>query len=444
MKIGHIVLSHYMKNHTILLLMSLSFLLVSYPAQAQDSLVNEQTTNPWKVKTGGEVRVQYFHYDHREWVKGDSQNFLLTRFLLNGKLTYNNKHSLFVELQSGLANGLKEAPSPVEENILDLHQAYISSTLLKTDNSQLELKLGRQELSYGSQRLISVREGPNNRHSFDAAKIKFNKENFSIDAFAGTYVQAKKGFFNDPFVDDSQTIWSLYAVQKAIPIIHNADLYYIGIHRDKEAFDRNFHKTNKHMLGLRVWKDEGAFQYDFEAVGQMGKAEEGKEIQGSTVSANLSYQWQDALLKPTVGIKAQYISGDRDSTDNKLNTFDPVYPKGAYFGLNSELGPRNLTNYHLYTSIQASKKLSLSLEYMQFWRSSSQDGIYAVSNQVIVPASQIEASSIGSQWQFIPEYQINDKLYIRSDLTYFTAGAFLKEAGRRNYFSASGTIQYKF
>ncbi len=76
----------------------------------------------------------------------------------------------FAQLQSSMTN-CKPITSAVDENPLELHQAF-AELLLKPDSAnKLHLRVGRQELFYGSQRLVSVRDGPNNRQSFDAIKM---------------------------------------------------------------------------------------------------------------------------------------------------------------------------------------------------------------------------------------------------------------------------------
>src|SRR5271154_4573537 len=58
----------------------------------------------------------------------------------------------------------------------------------------VQLQAGRQELNYGSGRLVSVREGPNVRQSFDGAKLKGKVGEWRIDMFATRPDLDKPGF----------------------------------------------------------------------------------------------------------------------------------------------------------------------------------------------------------------------------------------------------------
>ena len=410
-------------------------------SQQQDSI---ERSNKINFKQGGDIRVQYFHFNNQNWKKGNDSDYLLTRFLWNASLNVGASHQFKVEFQSGLANGIPKPVSPVDENVLDLHQAYYKYSHKINNSNKISATIGRQELQYGSQRIISVREGPNNRQSFDAIKVKYEQNDLSIDAFLSTYVQAKTGFFNDRFLNQDNVLWGIYAVKHHVPVIQNFDLYYLGIHRKKEVINLHSYETKKHSLGLRIWEGTSNFTYDLEALLQWGKANTGEQINSSTASAHITYKFAELDWKPILGLKAQYISGDKDSTDQTLNTFDPIYPKGAYFGLSPIIGPKNLTNIHLYSKINPSKDLTVSLEYIYFWRNSSEDAVYDVGGNPLIKSLNQESRNIGSQFQVSPQYHLKEKLVLMGDFAYFKTDQFLQESDAVDLFSAALGIQYSF
>ena len=57
------------------------------------------------------------------------------------------------------------------------------------EDGHLTLRAGRQEMSYGSERLISVREGLNNRRAFDAIRLLYRENSVSVDAFISRPVE---------------------------------------------------------------------------------------------------------------------------------------------------------------------------------------------------------------------------------------------------------------
>ena len=111
---------------------------------------------------------------------------------------------LFTENLHRLANGMEGNPSPVDENQLDLHQGFVDIVIPLKIKNTLTLRVGRQELSYGSQRLVAVRDGPNNRQSFDAAKLSYIEKSLKADVFFSHYVRSEQKIFDDGFNKDSR------------------------------------------------------------------------------------------------------------------------------------------------------------------------------------------------------------------------------------------------
>ncbi len=393
---------------------------------------------------GGEVRYQYFWYQNEGWGNEPQakDGFLLTRYLGSVDFHAGKYFRTFVQLQSSLANG-EETPSPVDQDILDLHQAFFDLSFPAGDNKSITFRFGRQEMAYGSQRLISVREGPNNRQSFDAAKLMFHKTDFKLDAFYGDYVGAKPGIFDDAS-NKNTAIWGAYAVVNKVPILQNIDFYYLGIHREKIVYDEGTGPETRHSVGTRWWYTSPAWLYDVEGVYQFGKFKT-NDISAWTASINTAYTFTSATLKPQLGLKAELISGNKNYGGNTLNTFDPLFPKGAYFGLASLIGPSNLTDIHPYISLALSKKLSFTTDYDLFYRMSRNDGIYAVNSMLIYSGRNAQSKDIGKQLQNELEYTLNKFLYLRTDFTWFKAGEYLKDVGPgKDILMASTTIQFKF
>lgn len=62
-------------------------------------------------------------------------------------------------------------------------------------------------------------------------------------------------------------------------------------------------------------------------------------------------------------MKTEIISGDKHSDDNHLQTFNPLYPRGAYFGLVALIGPSNLIDIHPSINFTLTEKLGLGFDY---------------------------------------------------------------------------------
>ncbi|RFZ85250.1 hypothetical protein DYU05_06530 [Mucilaginibacter terrenus] len=389
---------------------------------------------------GGEVRYQYFHFNNQDWGAAPEKNdgFILTRYLGHIDFHAGNHFRTFVQLQSSLANGEAESPSPVDQNLLDVHQAFVD---LSDDN--LTLRLGRQELSYGSQRLVSVREAPNNRQSFDAAKFMFAKGHSKFDLFFSYYVTARPDIFDDR-INSGTRFWGAYSTFTNIPFLRNIDLYYLVVRKKTAVFEAGKGLEMRHSVGSRIWASTTLWQYDLEGVYQFGNFNNDR-ISAWTMSANISYTLKSSGLEPKIGVKTEAISGDRQMRDGRLNTFNPLFPKGAYFGLAALIGPSNLLDAHPYVELNISKNLVFTEDCDLFWRMSKNDGLYAVNGKLIYSGNPSQSRYIGWQLGSTLEYSPNKHLYLRQELTWFNAGDFIRASGPgKDILMTGSTITYKF
>ena len=396
------------------------------------------------ISFGGEARFQYFYAHNEGWgdAPKDQDGYVLTRFLVHADLHAGKTFRTFIQLQSSLA-GSRIDPSPVDENPLDLHQGFVDISPVNHAKSQLIFRIGRQELLYGSQRIVSVREGPNNRQSFDAARLIFLTRNYRIDGFYSHHVAAKNGIFDDGFNRNTK-LWGAYIVKNKILFIENIDIYYLGLMKKEAVFNDGTGKEVRHSFGSRVWGNKKNWHYDIEGLYQFGKFAD-KNISAWTASIHASYIFNEVALKPELGLKTEIISGDRKVGDNKLQTFNPLFPRGAYFGLAALIGPANLVDVHPSVTLNLSSKVSLDIDYDIFRRHSTGDGIYAVNMSLIYPDGDSDDKKIGNQLAANLAYQPNNFLYLGAEFTWFDAGPYLKSVGAgKDILFTAVTAQLKF
>jgi hypothetical protein len=392
------------------------------------------------ISIGGDIRYQYLWFKNENWGESpeDRDGYLLTRYLAHVDFHAGKHFRTFIQLQSSLANGKVKTPSPVDENQLDLHQAFFDIAL-----RDMTLRIGRQEFLYGSQRLVSVREGPNNRHSFDAAKLIYKGKLVKADLFFSYYVRSKQKIFDDGFNKNTR-FWGLYIVRNQVSFLKNVDLYYLGLHNKKASFDDGTGKEMRHTAGSRIWNNQKDWRYDIEGLYQFGKFA-GKKIRAWSFSVNTGYKFSKIKFKPEIGFKTEWISGDAKYDDDKLQTLHPLFPRGGYFGLVSLIGPANLFDIHPSVTFDLTRNLVLNMDYDIFWRYSNNDGIYGPNVAVIYSGKNSLQKYLGRQFSTDLVYTPNNILYFRAEFTRFKAGEFLKEVGPgKNILFTAFTAQLKF
>jgi hypothetical protein len=403
-----------------------------------------QNGHTW-LSFGGDIRYQYQWFKNEKWGESpkDNDGFLFTRYLAHADFHTGKHVRTFVQLQSSFANGKPEPPSPVDENQLDLHQAFTDITFPLPYAQALTIRIGRQELLYGSQRLVAVRDGPNNRQSFDAARLLYILPGWKADVFFSHFVQSKQKIFDDGFKKNTR-FWGAYLVKNKLPFGNNADVYYFGLLRNNAKFDDGAGKELRHSVGSRIWATKKFWRYDIEGLYQFGDFA-GKKISAWTFSVNTGYKFANTILKPEAGIKTELISGDAKYNDNKLQTFNPLFPRGGYFGLVSLIGPANLFDIHPSFALELSRTLFFNMDYDIFWRYSRNDGIYGPNVALIYSGKNSDQRSIGRQYSSHLEYIPNNFLYFRCEFTWFKASDFLQDVGPgKNILFTATTVQLRF
>jgi len=385
---------------------------------------------------GAELRLRYERYEDNNWGEGpqDKDGYLWERVLPLADLHVGENFRLFGQLISAFAFDLDVPESPVDEDRLDALQLFVDGRLpLGDDNAAVTLRPGRQLLTYGSGRLIDVRYGPNVLQAFDAAKAFIETGRWRLDAFYARPVDHRAGEFDDR-TEDAESLWALYGTLEPRPEAPlGLDLYYIGYLNDDSAFVEPSSRELRHTLGARAFGSVKAWDWDFELFYQFGDLEtDGGDgnISAWSLASNTGYTFMDLPLSPRLALRADVISGDRDPDDRDVQTFNPLFPKGKYFGELTPIGPANLIHVNPYVTLQVTKKLQLSGNVAFYWRESLDDGVYAFGGvEVLRPDDGSNARYIGTQVEALLEYQMDRHFSASVSYSIFTAGEFIEETG---------------
>lgn len=342
-------------------------------------------------------------------------NMLFQRYLLHGDLHPGQSARFFIQLQSSLENNRKGGPRPTDKDELDVHQLFFDLKHDFAGSDSFVLRSGRQELTYGSQRIISVREAPNVRQSFDGFRTMLRLGEMQVDGFAVKPVKTQPHVFDDG-PDHTKALWGTYAVLP-FPLFPeaNIDVYYIGLFRRQASFDQGIARETRHSVGTRLWRAASPFDYNFEALYQWGSFGSG-DVRAWTVASDTGYTFASLPFLPRIGLRADIASGDEDLASQDLQTFNPLFPKGAYFSQASLIGPANFFDLNPCLDLHLSEHLVLISDWDFFWRESTHDGLY---NTAVVPVRSgrtSDARFIGSMPQVAVVMGYRPPRFVRSHL----------------------------
>ena len=400
----------------------------------------------WYMSAGGDIRPYYERFRNEEWggQPQDLNGFFLQRYMLHADVHFGSSVRVFGQLKSNFENGRKGGPRPSDEDKLDVHQAFLDIKWNASAKRSFVLRMGRQELEYGSSRLVSVREGPNVRQSFDGVRALTRVQDWQIDLFAVRPVQTNRGYFDDS-PDHKRALWGVYAVRPtSFVLARNIDLYYLGFSRTDARFDQGEGKELRHTLGTRLWGNVQGWDYNTEFTYQLGTFGPG-QIRAWAAASETGYTFENVPLKPHPMIKANITSGDRNPDDRDLQTFNSMFPKGAYFGQLSPVGLSNHRDLHPAVELSLPRNVNVMLDWIFYWRHSTRDGIYAISGNLVRTGQISRARYIGHQPEIEVRWQMDRHTEFALSYARFLTGRFLAETppGRNTTYFALW-MTYKF
>jgi hypothetical protein len=323
-----------------------------------------------------------------------------------------------------------------DEDYFDFHQGWFE--LANYKEFPFGLKFGRQELSYGDERLIGVSDWSNTGRVFDAVKLRWQAKKCWLDFFAANVVVMDDHSFDQP--DWADDFYGLYGRTTALEK-HAWDLY--ALYRDKNDAANAGAARQLYTLGTRFAANEKLAPWDYtvEIIGQFGHVKTPGSQFGETSAAwasqaayagiiNVGYTFKHEW-KPRLGVGFDYASGDSNPTDGKDGTFDPLYPTGHRpLGFIDVVGFKNVQNPHATFSFSPHKTVKLQLDGHLFWLAESKDGWYR-SNSALIRrgATGNSGSFIGSEIDLTATYSPDKRVKLQAGYSRFFTGDFVRDTG---------------
>ncbi|HVH88248.1 MAG TPA: alginate export family protein, partial [Terriglobales bacterium] len=395
------------------------------------------------VSLGGEARLRYERYSNPGFgtdPKTDS-GYLLQRYLFHSDIHFTPTARLFIQFQSGIENGRNGGPRPTDEDIAEFHQAFLDLPIGHFRDSPIIVRVGKQEIEFGSGRMVGAAEGLNIRRSFDGLRFHYAQGKWSFNSTLLRPVALDRGAFDD-IPDHNQTLWGIGSTRKTK--VGGASLYYFGFDRKSLRLNTVVGRDLRHSIGTRWWGARGRWDFNDEYFLQFGSFAHRRLLAGAG-SFDLGWTFSSLRLRPRIGIRADATSGGVGTgVSDSVHTFIPLFPNPSYASRNALISPANLWQVSptLRTTLG---KFTATVDSPFSWRSSTSDGIYNFASILVRPGNRTSARYVGTQ----PGGQIDFRasLHWTATLQYshFFSGEFLKKTSPGkdvDYFVLSTTYRF--
>jgi hypothetical protein len=386
----------------------------------------ELNDDGWYLSVGGEGRVRYEAYRNAAFGSGpqDGNGYVLQRYLAHGDLHAGRHVRLFTEFQSGLESGRTGGPRPTDEDRLEFHQAFIELSM--GPSRPFTLRLGRQEVAFGSGRLISASEGRNVRQSFDAVRPIVRLGSWTWSGLLAKLVAVEPGTFDDSQVPQHTFGGVGFIRTRGARRDAGTSGYYLSLQRQDAQFDQGVGREVRQTLGSRTWGRWADADYNYELILQWGSFS-GAPIRAWAVATDTGYSFRVSRWPVRVGLRADLTTGDRRRDDPALETFNPLFPGTAYSGRVGLIGPVNSIDATPSVRVAVSSRVTLTIDHAWFLRQSVNDGVYGIGVNLIRPGGDSRARDVGRQLTVQADIQVDEHLTLSITSTTFIAGRFLHE-----------------
>lgn len=348
-----------------------------------DPLKRIHLNDDWMLSLGGQSWIRHMHeVDARLTTANDDHALLRTRAYAD--LWYRDQLRFFAEFIYADSISPDLTPLPIDINRGELQNAFVELKLGEIGDKPVYARAGRQELLFGSQRLISTLDWANTRRTFQGVRAYRQGEKFDVDAFWVQPVIVNKNSFDS--VDNNQNfagIWTTYKPKKGTTL----DLYYLNLDQTTPVAAGSGGVVggfNINTLGSRFAGDQEHFLWDFEGMLQIGSWAN-QDLFAQAATAGVGYQFADLPMNPQCWIYYDWASGeDTPGIGGQRGTFNQLFPFGHYyFGFLDVVGRRNIRDLNFQFVAYPAKWATGILQLHHFQLDTPRDALYGASGAVL-------------------------------------------------------------
>ncbi len=409
----------------------IAILALSATLLAADGIADQLKWN-FQARTRGEMRNNVYDFDSsRSAVTDDT--YLLTRVRLGVEWQPADWIRFAAQGQDVHEAFSKRANIPLQngaegDDAIDLRLAIVEFG----HANQTTLKIGRQVLAYGDERLVGPLEWLNFSRTFDAVKFHYQSKTWSLDAFTSSVVRIRRSQLNvSDWLDNTATrnefFSGIYYSSHFLPF-QTTDLYAFHLHEENLTGTSNFI-----TLGTRHKGDPtklAGWDYTVELVGQGGRVN-GRPLSAYAYHLEGGYNWLKSSWKPRVALEYSTGSGDSDPNDGRVRTFQNLFPTNhPPYGFMDTFSWQNMHNLVLRLAAQPHPKVKTTLDFHSFWLVTTGDAWYRANGTTRVRAINPNANNhAGYELDFTVNAKLSQHLDMLLGYSHFFGGAYLASTG---------------
>jgi len=384
---------------------------------------------PAWLKLGAEIRGRVESNTAIGFVRDRDAGYYLHRLRLSAGVEPHRQVRFFVQVQDSQAPGygLKPVLATVV-NTLDLRQGYLELGL--AGQNGWSLRLGRQDLIFGEERLVGASGWGNVGRSFDAARFSYKRQRVRLDWFASAVVVPLKDSFDHPRLSNGfygfyssfdrliqYSVVEPYLLWKTASRVRGE----VGVSGDQDLYTSGVCAVGKLRRG---------FDYGLEVALQTGHYAR-DDIRAWAGHWALGYALPAGKRPPRLLLEYNYASGDGDPADGRRGTFDQLYPTNHFkYGTADRMGWRNVHDLMAGLEWRFFPKWRVNPAWHRFSLANRRDGLYTEAGAPLLRYPGASSSRVGDEIDLEVTHQFSPRFGIGAGYAHLFRGPYLEHAGR--------------
>ncbi len=381
------------------------------------------------LSLGANVRERLEVNDAQFGIGGRRQDaYVLSRLEAHSDLRVAGQVQFFLQLQSDVAPG-KRDPSPVDADRLGIEQAFVALSE-PLAHGVMTIRIGRQENGFDLQRFLSVRDGPNIRQAYDGATVAYTRGPWRFIALYTDPVQNRDLRAFDDY-SSPHLSFGLLRIERKFTSSSSLSVYVGRFRQDDARFASASGNERRNLVDVRFTGTGGGFDWDAEGMAQNGSIG-ARAIHAWATGAIIGRTFDRTALRPRVSLQFDAASGDKNPTDNQLDTFNPLFPSGYYFTTAGYTTYANLIHVKAGLSLAPRSDCHLRAGVGSEWRATIADAIYTLPDRPVPNTAGRGGRYVGAYGQLRADYALTSQIALALELVHFSAGPTIVSAGGHN------------
>jgi hypothetical protein len=379
------------------------------------------------IDVQAEERFRYEAYDNNSFKAKVDDSYLLNRFRFQVDLHTPSWFRVTAQVQDARAGFQNPPIGPPNTVRWDLKLAY--AEVGAPDKHWFSLRVGRQLINYNNT-IIANSEWRNQARSYDAAVLNLDAKREHVGIFAASPV-VPQAYGVSPHQEGNNIYGAYGRIDDFVGKHSNLEPFFLWRVQPAEVVEPAVGKTtgkeNEKAIGVRL-KEQAAktFDYSGELIYEGGTVGP-QSIDAWATQEGAAYQFFDVASKPRVFAQFDYASGNGNPKQNSTHTtFDTIEPTAHdRFGISDLFGWQNIEAVRAGATVEPHRRLTFTVQGLDFWAASALDSIYNTSGSSIVFNKTDHGRHVGAEIDSYSWYELNKHFNLGGGIAYFGGGQFL-------------------